>query len=199
MKSQTNFILTFIFAFLLSFKGFATVHTVNVSNVLSPDTLSNVYVGDTIRWEWISEGHSMMFGTVPSGQTLINFQLNISEPVYEYIVPAVGEYSYTCYPHGNFKGYFNAQPASGIQKAGFKNFSVFPNPTVNEVVISVDKKYPGINFVLFDITGKQTSISKVSFYNNNYHINLQDQLPGLYFIKASANNKVLFEKKIIKL
>ena len=44
------------------------VWTIDASNyIFTPDTLLDVYVGDTIRWVWIEGSHTTTSKTIPDG------------------------------------------------------------------------------------------------------------------------------------
>jgi len=196
---RTSTILTIISLLIgFSFTAQSTIHEVRVSNILNPDTSTNVFVGDTMRWIWESEGHSMMIGVVPNGVSPYYFQLNSSEPVHDYVITVAGEYSYTCYPHGNFQGYFNAQEAVGIAKEPKGSFNLFPNPSTNQISLTGNFIDFNDEVVIYDVTGREVKREQIKL-RDKHLLNLSGQASGIYFLKVERNKEVLFEEKIVKL
>lgn len=97
----------------------ATTHIVEVSNFqFSPANISNVLVGDKIRWVWVSGFHTTTADntihngattSVPSGADTWNANISANSPSFEYGVTVAGVYDYVCVPHApGMKGTFTA-------------------------------------------------------------------------------------------
>jgi Secretion system C-terminal sorting domain len=78
------------------------------------------------------------------------------------------------------------------------NFSVniFPNPTANQVNLTIDK-YQGLIYQLYDVTGKLLIGSKVT--NQKTQLNVSDYPKGTYLLSLiSQDKKKIKTYKIIK-
>ncbi len=88
------------------------------------------------------------------------------------------------------KAYSVAAPLSA-QSFEIDNFKVFPNPASD--VIHIATSVPIDKIEMFDLTGK--TVYKSTFTNQ---INAKNFKAGIYFLKASSENKSLTKKVIIK-
>lgn len=176
--------------------SFATKHTVLVSGTaLSPDTLTNVYIGDTIRWEYVNDGdsHSMMFNSTPTGAGSINFQLNSTNTFYEYKVVYAGQYEYTCYPHGFFAGYFNAQDPLSVSELP-SSYNVYPNPASGEILLDIPSETGLVKASLFTAEGRKIKEETIGLAAK---MNIAGLSKGIYFIELAAGGKNLGRKRIV--
>ena len=79
---------------------FATKHVIDVQNYsFNPSSITNVQVGDTIRWVWVSGSHTTTSTTIPSGAASWDQPINSTSTFYEYKVMLPGTYDYKCTPH----------------------------------------------------------------------------------------------------
>ncbi len=77
------------------------------------------------------------------------------------------------------------------------NFSVYPNPTISNVILSIDQlDVLGLSYQLFDAKGKIISENKLS--GNITTIPMENFNASTYFIKVLKNNSELKTFKIIK-
>ena len=77
------------------------------------------------------------------------------------------------------------------------NFLVFPNPTINNVVLSVDQTdIIGIFYQLLDMQGKLISENKIS--ESKTIISMENLNASIYFIKIVKNNSEIKTFKVIK-
>lgn len=93
---------------------FAAKHVVNVQNFsFSPANISNVQLGDTIRWVWVSGTHTTTSSTIPGGAASWNSPITSSVTSFEYKVIVAGTFNYVCTPHagGGMVGSFTAVAA----------------------------------------------------------------------------------------
>lgn len=110
-----KFILFFLLSAISGIASFATKHVVTVANFqFSPVTISNVFVGDTIRWVWVNGSHTTTCNQTldpstfhPSGAADWSHAMNSGSTSFEYKVTVAGSYGYVCLPHtpdmgGNF-------------------------------------------------------------------------------------------------
>ncbi|HOZ31155.1 MAG TPA: T9SS type A sorting domain-containing protein, partial [Bacteroidales bacterium] len=78
------------------------------------------------------------------------------------------------------------------------DFELYPNPTNNNITLSISDYDGEITYTLFDINGKEIVSSKL-FIENNYieEIDLQNCLPGMYYIRLTTKDESI-NYKIIK-
>lgn len=75
--------------------------------------------------------------------------------------------------------------------------TVYPNPTVNNLYVSIPKNEKGAVFVL-DISGK-VLIKKDVIANGNIEINVSNLVAGIYMLEFVTTKNVMYKAKFIKL
>ncbi|MDD3741562.1 MAG: T9SS type A sorting domain-containing protein, partial [Bacteroidales bacterium] len=77
-------------------------------------------------------------------------------------------------------------------------FVVYPNPTSNNITLSINDFNGDVTYILFDIHGKEIVSNKLSIEKSiNEEISLQNCLPGMYFLKLTTKDETI-NYKIIK-
>lgn len=92
----------------------AVKHLVLVGNFFfNPSNITDVEVGDTIRWQWVEGMHTTTSTAIPAGATNWDSPINNGNQVFEYNVTVPGTYNYHCTPHSSIQqGSFTAsEPA----------------------------------------------------------------------------------------
>lgn len=126
-------ILLFISILFFAFFSKATKHIVTVANYqFTPLNIPNVFVGDTIRWQWIDGSHTTTCNqnldpstSYPAGAATWNSTISASNPSFEYKVTVAGFYIYVCLPHTpDMVGTFTASAVSPVK---FSSFSLSGN------------------------------------------------------------------------
>lgn len=78
----------------------ATKHLIAVMDyAFSPANLTGVYVGDTIRWEWVNGHHTTTSGSIPEGALPWDALITHDHMTFEYVPQLPGVYNYVCTPH----------------------------------------------------------------------------------------------------
>jgi plastocyanin len=134
----------FLLTIVSHFQVFATKHIVNVQNFsFSPANISNVQLGDTIRWVWISGTHTTTSTTIPAGAAIWDNPITSTNTSFEYKVIVAGTFNYKCTPHSSMGmiGSFTAVAAATLSvlppnqnvsaAAGNTAFSVTSNSNWN--------------------------------------------------------------------
>ena len=124
MKKSLFFLSIFL---ILSVVCSATRHIVQVSNFQFSPSSMNVFVGDTVRFTWVSGGHTTTCdpgansGTsLPAGAATWNSPMNNGTTTYDYAVTVSGTYNYVCLPHApNMAGSFVAQQNLPLKLSSF--------------------------------------------------------------------------------
>jgi plastocyanin len=123
---KKNFILL-ILSMLFFFTSSATIHIIQVANFqFSPANVPDVYVGDTVRWTWVSGSHTTTDNpatddgtTLPPGASSWNSNINSTTKTFDYKVTVAGVYNYWCRPHApDMAASFTASIAMPVKFAG---------------------------------------------------------------------------------
>jgi len=81
-------------------QAFATKHVITVQNFsFTPSSITDVIVGDTMRWEWVSGSHTTTSTIIPAGAATWDSPINSANPSFEYKVAVAGTFNYKCTPH----------------------------------------------------------------------------------------------------
>lgn len=126
---------------------FATKHIINVqNNFFSPSSITNVAVGDTMRWVWVSGVHTTTSTTIPAGAATWDSPMTSTNTVFEYKVTVAGTYNYKCTPHaamGMIGSFVASAPTATLSvspanqnvpaSAGSTNFAVTSNSSWSAV------------------------------------------------------------------
>ena len=113
-------IMILLFAFVAQMKVFATKHVINVQNFsFSPASITDVQLGDTIRWVWVSGSHTTTSTTIPAAATAWNSPISSTNTSFEYKVVVPGTFNYKCIPHSamGMVGSFTAVEAPSLSVA----------------------------------------------------------------------------------
>ena len=202
-KSLRRISSTLFFLFVLTGIHAAT-YTVNVSNfAFSPSSLPNVFVGDTIKWVWVSGSHTTTSVSVPAGATTWDSPMNSTTTTFAYRITVAGTYSYKCSMHSSMTGSFTATASSGIESLSAPGFSLslYPNPVVEQATVRIqsDKATHG-EIRLYDMLGKTVLTRTVELTpgENDYNLALEEFHKGLYLIELSTDGKHMVTGKILK-
>ncbi|MFC2101675.1 T9SS type A sorting domain-containing protein [Bacteroidota bacterium] len=121
MKKFTYIFSAFMLLAITFFasESVAVKHTVLVGNFyFNPSNISDVQVGDTIRWQWVEGSHTTTSTSVPAGAATWDAPMNSGNQIFEYKVTIAGMYNYKCTPH------------SAIQTGSFTAVGATPTLTV---------------------------------------------------------------------
>ena len=143
---KKNLLLSFVLL-LLTVVSNATVHVVQVSNFqFSPSTMS-VFVGDTVRYVWVSGNHTTTCDasqdpntSLPAGAATWDAAIKSSAQTFNYRVTVPGTYNYVCLPHApSMAGSFVAQVSLPLKLSSFTLESSNNNVTLNWKTTSEEK------------------------------------------------------------
>ena len=106
MKTYTTFIsaLLLLAVSMVVNIASATVHTILVGNFyFNPSVITDVQVGDTIKWQWVEGSHTTTSTTIPAGAASWDSPITSGNQVFEYKVTVSGSYDYKCTPHSSIQ------------------------------------------------------------------------------------------------
>ncbi len=86
------------------------------------------------------------------------------------------------------------QVYSGIGRANGKNFSIIPNPASDHIIIDISH-FP-VHLDLYDLTGKNQISCELAASSNK--IDIRSLVPGIYFLKLTADSKSSVSKLIVR-
>ena len=119
----TKILATLMYVAFFNLTSNATTHTVNVQNFqFSPASITNVVVGDVIKWVWIEGTHTSTSLTIPAGADVWDAALTSGSTEFSYTVTEAGVYNYECTPHGAFgmTASFTATAVAPVRLSAFR-------------------------------------------------------------------------------
>lgn len=158
-------ILFLFVCFALFFnKTKANIHIVQVANFqFSPASVTDVIVGDTMRWIWVSGSHTttddpstQAATSLPVGAPIWTSAINATSTTFDYVVTVAGTYNYLCIPHkANMKASFTTSNALPIKLASFTVGSTNGKAVINWKTameqnidyFSVRRSLNGVNYI----------------------------------------------------
>jgi plastocyanin len=171
----------------------------------APVAISDVVVGDTVHWDWISGSHTTTSTSVPAGAATWDNPLNTTHTSFEYLVTVAGDYNYKCTPHAISMGMvasFTAIDPSAItdKTSVFGDLQLSPNPASESVklIFSPATSFKG-SVRLSNLIGNTLwkSASEFNAGPNRLEINLANIPKGLYFIELRDNRNNRLVKRLI--
>lgn len=201
-------VLFFLFSFLI-IKLHATVWNVNTSDfVFTPANLPNVFVGDTIKWVWISGmHHTTTSATIPGGAAAWDAPLHSSSTTFSYVVTVPGNYSYVCTPHQpSMAGTFIANvvgitPIGTEVPAKFSLSQNYPNPfnPVTDIKFDIAKS-SFVKLTVMNILGQEVETlvnEQMTAGSYKYDWNASALPSGIYFYMLEADGFVDTKKMML--
>ncbi len=87
---------------------------------------------------------------------------------------------------------------TGINELAKNNsFNIYPNPAINNIMLSTSANTSITQINLVDIVGKNYTMNYEK-ENENYIIDVSEIPTGIYFLQATTNNGVLYKKVLIE-
>jgi len=191
---------------ILFFNAGATIHVVQVSsNQFTPNS-TNVNVGDTVRFTWISGNHTTTSVNIPNGAATWDSPMTSSVQQFDYKVTVAGTYGYKCTPHAlsGMVGTFTASTVTGIQNISDAaiSTSIFPNPFTYELFIEQGNEQPEYTQIsISDILGKQIrtiDIESLSIISEKRRIDVSELPKGIYFVTLKGNGTKAKTIRLVK-
>jgi plastocyanin len=190
---------------IIAYQASGTVHTITVQNfIFTPTSISNVEVGDTVRWEWVSGTHTTTSTVIPSGAATWDHPITSTSASFDYIPTLPGVYSYKCKPHfsmGMVGSFTVADPTYVGEIKNSPSVRIYPNPFNDRITFELvlDKSFMR-NLKIFDITGR---VSKDLIFPGDPNqitvsLYLTDLPKGVYLFQFIDNQNRLTTRRVIK-
>lgn len=188
-----------LLAVLSPLEAGATIHVIQfggtLGNSYAPNELA-VSVGDTVRWQGDFGFHPLSSTAVPAGAEAFT---NGSGSVFNYVVPAPGNYNYTCDSHGpgmsgSFIAVVSAVDEGSAQPARFELQQNYPNPFNPSTTIGFQIPGAGASWVklaVFNLIGQEVAVLVNGMKSAGNHVVTFDanNLPsGIYVYQLTASS-----------
>lgn len=191
---QTVILFTFIFQFFIAN---AATHEVEVSsNNFSPSSLTDVKVGDIIKWTLMSGSHTTTSTSVPSGAATWDYTFSGTGDTFEYTITEAGTYSYECTFHSGMTGSFTVTDGTvAVDEAEQAGFSVYPTTFNGQLNV----KHPrGTSMTIFDSNGKLLYKNE-EIRSEALEISTVAYKKGIYFLRFENAKGEIYTRRLIKL
>ncbi|MDQ3021504.1 MAG: T9SS type A sorting domain-containing protein [Bacteroidota bacterium] len=194
-----------------SSKSFSTIHNVTVANFSFTPSNINVTVGDTIKWNWVSGGHTTTCNgtsgsTRPTGAAAWDAGINNGSPTFSYIITVAGSYHYVCLPHApDMAGNINAEPSSISQLteivSSFELSQNYPNPfnPTTNIKFSIPNSSI-VTLTIYNNTGMEVeTLVNEKFKAGGYKVdwNAVNFTSGIYYYKIQAGEFIETKKMLL--
>ena len=84
----------------------------------------------------------------------------------------------------------------GISEQFLRSFTLYPNPTNGQIIITLDENANATEAVVYNTMGQTVKTQSVN--DSQFEMNLNSQQSGIYFVAIRNGNKVLGIQKIVK-
>ncbi|HMS64460.1 MAG TPA: T9SS type A sorting domain-containing protein [Ignavibacteria bacterium] len=204
-KNKTFYSLLVLVSAIFIFNSISYARIINVSVAnfsFSPSSISNAVVGDTIKWNWVSGGHTTtcdgsQFTSRPAGAASWDANINSGSPTFRYVITVAGNYSYKCNPHApEMVGTITATVSSISQTTelvnGYKISQNYPNPFNPSTKINFSIPYSSqVILKIYNNSGQQVAALVNERLNaSSYEVewDAADFNSGIYYYKIQAGN-----------
>ena len=86
--------------------------------------------------------------------------------------------------------------AGGIEESMARSFTLYPNPTNGQIVITLDENVNATEAFVYNMMGQTVKTQSVN--DSQFEMNLNSLQSGIYFVAIRNGNKVLGIQKIVK-
>ena len=139
--------IVLLLAICIPLSSKATKHIITAQNFFfSPSNLTNVLVGDTIRWVRVNGSHTTTstVSSIPAGAAIWNSPLNSVTTSFEYKVTVAGTYNYVCTPHAaSMFGSFTAIAPDKVLNLNVLLEGLFNGINMNQAQNATGNQFPG--------------------------------------------------------
>ncbi len=204
-------ILLFAAMFLIAGSLSARIIIINVgpnlTRVFDPASVTNAFVGDTVRFVWGSGLHNTVSGTIPSGAAPWSSPIDNTTQLFDYKITVAGTYNYSCTFHALFgmTGSFVASPVLVHENTSvvtdYDLKQNYPNPfnPVTSVRFSIPVSSQ-VKISVYTITGSLVSTPvNENLQAGEYRFNFDGSglSSGIYFYRIEAGKYSAVRKMVL--
>jgi plastocyanin len=200
-------VFSLLFLFILASFSFATVRTINVANFQFSPTPLNAFVGDTIKWVWVSGNHTTTSTNIPLTASSWDSPIDASNTTFSYVILSPGTYNYKCTPHESMGmvGAINAQVSSITgNEQSVQNFELkqnYPNPFNPSTSISFSVPKSGfVKLTIFNSLGSEVeTLVNENLNRGSYTVNFNASKlsSGVYFYRLNSGDFIETRKMLL--
>jgi plastocyanin len=197
-------LLTLVVVFITSYTdSSARIINIAVANFsFTPASVTDAIVGDTIKWNWVSGGHTTtcdgsQFTSRPTGAPGWDANLNSGSTSFRYVITVAGMYNYICSPHApDMAGMINATVSSINQTTeivrGFDISQNYPNPFNPATKINFSIPLSSrVTLKIFNNAGQEVATLVNEILNaSSYEVDWDaaNHNSGVYYYRIQAGN-----------
>ncbi|MBS1515644.1 MAG: T9SS type A sorting domain-containing protein [Bacteroidetes bacterium] len=195
-------LFSFIFTIFIVSNSFATIRTVNVSNFSFTPSTVNAFVGDTIKFQWVSGSHTTTCNgtngtSLPAGAASWNANMSSGAPTFLYKITVAGNYHYVCLPHAPDMAGDIVATVSGVNSISsladvFSLSQNYPNPFNPTTKINFSIAKAGfVSLKVYDILGNEvSSIVNEQLSQGAYSVDFNGSAlsSGVYFYRIRTSD-----------
>ena len=165
------------------------------------NTNRTIEVGDTVIWNWYSNGtHNV--NSLPSATETFESAYFGNGGSFSYTFMSEGDNPFQCDPHAGIMFGTITVVANGtlsIDTNMLNSVSVYPNPVNDILNIDIPKKIDnGLNIAVFDALGKQVMFEKLNNLKSSFSVS--ELNAGIYLMKlTSSSQNMSVTKRFVKL
>lgn len=203
--------IAIIVTILISRMSFSTTINVGVSNFQFTPANINATVGDTIKWNWVSGGHTTTCNgtngsTRPGGASPWDADLNNGSPTFRYVITVAGSYHYVCTPHapdmaGNITAVASAITQLSSLVSNYELSQNFPNPfnPVTKINFSIPKSTNVVLKVYNELGKEVETLVNENLAGGNYEVQFNGANfgSGIYYYRIEASGFVQTRKMLL--
>ena len=156
-----------------------------------------IEVGDTVTWNWYATGTHNVKSDASATE---NFESSYfgNGGTYSKTFNSVGSNDYVCSPHpSTMFGTITvvAEGALSLNNVSKADFSIYPNPSVSELNITMNQADSKTNVTVYNILGKQILSQQLTGFTSK--INISQWNVGVYLVKVT-NDSGTQTKRFVK-
>lgn len=86
--------------------------------------------------------------------------------------------------------------AGGIEESMARSFTLYPNPTNGQIIISLDENVSATEAIVYNMMGQ--TVKRQSVNDSQFEMNLNGLQSGIYFVAVRNSDKVIGIQKVVK-
>jgi len=200
-------VFSILITIILTLNSFATIRNIQVSNFVFTPASVNAFIGDTIKWVWVSGSHTTTSTNIPLTALTWDSPITSTNTTYTYVITKSGTYNYKCTPHEamGMVGVINVQSVSIVNNESvaltYTLKQNYPNPfnPTTQIIYSIPK-FSNVSVKVYDILGQEIATlvnEKKSKGVYTVRWETENASTGLYMYRLVTGDYELTRKMIL--